>query len=237
MKKLKCIIALFMIIALFGSCSVKDGVQNVIGFGNDSPSDKVDENLNNMTLSPVNENVCYKSGEEVKSPFNKEADIKLSYKVTGAAVYKTVEEAGIKPENVCLYDLFCDNKGAFDTAYKFILLRVDVYCDDKKDNLDHQCNISELNSIGYLDENGVYEEASSEMVYFKKDGSPNDLGKNYYSYDIKKGDRIQVQCGWFVPSNVSSEKLYLSVGMVASMATDGSVNGDAVYISLKEAFK
>lgn len=235
MKKLKCIIALLMIIMLFGSCSVKDGVQSVVGFGNDSPSDKVDENLN-VTLSPVNENVCYESGEEVQSPLNKYSDVKLSYKVTNTAVYKTVEEAGIKAENIHLYDAFCDKNGKFDTTYKFILLTVDVYCGDKKDTHDNQCYITELDSIGYLNKDGIYEGVSSEMVYFKNGESSNDLGKSYYSYSIDKGESIQVQCGWFVPSSVSADKLYLSIGMM-SMSTDGSVDDDAVYISLKGALK
>lgn len=231
MKKVICIFTVIAILFAFCSCSP----ESVINLGSKpKTSNVVDENINFSTPT-IEEKGYYSIGEFVEDERpNSIIGTHLSYKITDVKIYNTIEQAGLKTDDILMYEAFCDENGSFDTSYKLLLVSVDVHCSEKQENTDIRPNITRLSSVGKMNEDGIYEHISTEQIYFFKETSEaptND--KDYFYYDIDKDETISVICGWMIPSNTKTEDLYLSIGTI-SYSSDGSPDDGATYISLNK---
>lgn len=230
-KKVICIFIVVAILFAFCSCSP----ESIINLGSKSQtSNVVDENINFSTPT-IEEKGYYSIGEFVEDErLNSIIGTHLSYKITDVKTYDTIEQAGLKTNDILMYEVFCDANGSFDTSYKLLLVSVEVHCSEKQESTDFRPNITRLSSIGIINEAGVYEPISNEQIYFLNETSEKSTNeKDYFYYDIDKNETISVICGWMIPSNIKTEDLYLSIGVV-SYASDGSTDDGATYISLNK---
>ncbi len=231
MKKIICILMVGIILFVFSSCNP----EKIIYSGtNPKTSNVVDQNMEFSTPT-IEEKGYYSIGEFVEDErLNSIIGTHLSYKITDVKIYNTIEQAGLKTDDILMYDAFCDENGAFDTSYKLLLVSVDVHCSEKQENTDFRPNITRLSSVGKMNEDGTYEHISSEQIYFSKENSEaptND--KDYFYYDIDCDETISVICGWMISSDIKTEDLYLSIGTI-SYSSDGSPDDGATYISLNK---
>lgn len=231
MKKIICILMVGIILFVFSSCNP----EKIIYSGtNPKTSNVVDQNMEFSTPT-IEEKGYYSIGEFVEDErLNSIIGTHISYKITDVKIYNTIEQAGLKTDDILMYDAFCDENGAFDTSYKLLLVSVDVHCSEKQENTDFRPNITRLSSVGKMNEDGTYEHISNEQIYFFKETSEaptND--KEYFYYDIDKDETISVICGWMIPSNIKTDDLYLSIGTI-SYSSDGSPDDGATYISLNK---
>ncbi len=230
-KKAICIFIVGAILFAFSSCSP----ENIINLGSKpKTSNVVDENINFSTPT-IEEKGYYSIGEYVDDEIlNSLTGTHLSYKITGVKTYHTIEDAELSADEILMYEAFCDENGAFDTRYKFLLVSVDVHCSEKQESTDFRPNITRLSSVGIVNETGVYEPISNEQIYFYNKFSEKSSNiKDYFYYDIDKDETISVICGWMIPNNIKIEDLYLSIG-VTSYDSDGSSDDGATYISLNK---
>ncbi len=231
MKKVICIFIIGALLFVFCSCAP----ENIINLGSKpKTSNVVDENMEFSTPT-IEEKGYYSIGEEVEDTIiNSIIGTHLSYKITDVKTYDTIEQAGLKTDDILIYKSFCNENGTFDTSYKLLLVSVDVHCSEKQENTDFRPNITRLSSIGKINKTGVYEPISNEQIYFSKQNTEKSTNeKDYFYYDIEKDETISVICGWMIPKNIKTEDLYLSIGTV-SQTSDGSISDCATYIYLNK---
>ena len=231
MKKAIYIFIVGAILFAFSSCSP----ENIINLGSKPrTSNVVDENINFSTPT-IEEKGYYSIGEYVEDKrLNSLTGTHLSYKITDVKTYTTIEAAELSADEILMYEAFCDEDGAFDTRYKFLLVSVDVHCSEKQENTDLRPNITRLSSVGIVNKMGVYEPLSNEQIYFyNKFAEESSNTKDYFYYDIDKDETISVICGWMIPSNIKTDDLYLSISTI-SYSSDGSPDDGATYISLNK---
>lgn len=152
MKKVICIFTVIAILFAFCSCSP----ESVINLGSKpQTSDVVDQNIEFSTPT-IEEKGYYSIGEFVEDERpNSIIGTHLSYKITDVKIYNTIEQAGLKTDDILMYEAFCDENGSFDTSYKLLLVSVDVHCSEKQENTDIRPNITRLSSVGKMNEDGI----------------------------------------------------------------------------------
>lgn len=231
MKKVICIFIVGAILFAFSSCSP----ESIINLGSKPQTSNVVDGNMIFSTPTIEEKDCYSIGEDVDDKImNSHTKTHLSYKITDVKTYNTIEDAGLCADDILMYEIFCNENGAFDTSYKLLLISVDVHCSEKQENTDFRPNITRLSSIGIINETGVYEPISNEQIYFLNESSEKSSNeKDYFYYDINKDETISVICGWMIPSNIKTKDLYLSIGSIA-YGPDGSNSDGATYISLNE---
>ena len=229
MKKIVFVFLVISIVLFCNSCNP----EKIINSGSKpKTSNVVDENMEFSTPT-IEEKGYFKIGEDVEDEKeNNHTGTHLSYRITDVKTYNTLEDAKLSPDDILMYEVFCDNNGSFDKTYKLLLLSVDVHCSEKQENTDFRPNITRLSSVGIMNSTGIYEPISNEQIYFfNKSSEKLSNKKEYFYYDINKDETISVICGWMIPSNIKTEDLYLSIGTI-SYSSDGSPDDGATYISL-----
>lgn len=235
MKRMICVFIAVTLLLLCSSCNAKSELNKIMNLGdNRRTSNTVDKNAE-VSAPAMQEKGWSFIGDEVEDyRLNSITDTCFTYTVTNARIYDRVEDAGLKPENILMYEAYCDEKGEFDTRYKLLLVYVDVFCKQKKENTDYRPNITRLSSVGIINQSGAYEPISMEQIFFcTESGEPSPDQKEYFYYDINESETVSVCCGWMVPNNVKTEELFLCIGSV-KYSSDGSVDDNAAYILLKK---
>lgn len=231
MKKFVFVIIIISIVLFCTSCNP----EKIINAGSCPKTSNIANENFDFSTPTIEEKGYYRIGETVEDKEkNSHNGTHLSYKITDVKTYDTIEQSGLKTNDILMYEFFCDDNGSFDTSYKLLLVSVDVHCSKKQANTDFRPNITRLSSVGKMNKDGTYEHISTEQIYFFKETSEaptND--KDYFYYDIDKDETISVICGWMIPSNIKTDDLYLSIGTI-SYSSDGSPDDGATYISLNK---
>ncbi len=230
MKRIVVVFIIISIVILCSSCNP----ENILNSGSrPKTSNVVNENLD-FSIPTIKEKGYYQIGEVVEDKTkNASTGIHLSYKITDAKTYNTLEDAELTSDDILMYEVFCNESGTFDTNYKLLLISIDIHCSKKQENSNIRPNITTLSSVGKIKENDIYEPISTEQIYFSKELSTSNNQKDYFYYDINEGETISVLCGWMVPDFANADELFLSIGTV-DHSTDGSTTDDSIYISLQK---